>query len=842
MLRLCDLLEAAGAQGPVVLASGPEVFSAIAHDSRNVEPGELFVAIRTAHGDGHTHLLEARSRGATGLLVERWPDDLWEWQEPRAALAGVTVVLVRDTRAALLAWAGWRLRETTTVMVGGSLGKSTAQEALRRTWEAASRAPVASVGDRNDTLGIPVAVGRFQPTVRQAVLEVVAAGAAERRQLREMVEPRVLCLTTTEDAEQLYWSSRADLAESVASLMGQDSIAVLPVAELGILSCLSGRPQITFGALGSGADLELGPDPQAAPVSWPGRWRCLVVARGQAWQVECPLHPVVAAASWAPALAGVLALGLELPAAVAALAECRPLPGRLRTWAGREGGVVLDDTIDATPASMELALSALAGLPQPRLACLGQGTRVLLGAGAEGIVAQADIAVVIPEELENSLGQVSMPASVQRSSLVEVVARARAVLRSGGSVLVKGPALQRMERVTRALVGPAAELVRQDRGRRLMTFRSASRPTWVEVDLEALATNVAEVCAELGGIALMAVVKADAYGHGAVQVARAALACGAAWVAAATVAEAAELRQRGIGAPLLVLGYTPPDLVERAYQLDLVLTVFDQEVLEALDRAGERLGGRAKAHLKVDTGMSRLGIAPEQVPEFVGAALGLPHLDLEGIYTHFRKGQDESAVAAQMERFDLALRLAAGAGHSFRIRHAANSAAWKHAVAARLDMVRVGGELLGLETADGRRRRPVLSFKTTVAQLRRIPAGTHVGYGDSFQASSDMTVATLPVGYGDGFRRVPGNFGSVLIRGRQHRLVGDVSMDMCMVDVSSDPAVSRGDQVVLIGCQGSEVITAEEVARRLGTVNYEVVTQILPRVPREAIVGDALLS
>jgi alanine racemase len=154
-------------------------------------------------------------------------------------------------------------------------------------------------------------------------------------------------------------------------------------------------------------------------------------------------------------------------------------------------------------------------------------------------------------------------------------------------------------------------------------------------------------------------------------------------------------------------------------------------------------------------------------------------------------------------------------------------------------MVRCGGELLGLRTGDGRHRRPVLAFKTTVAQVRHISAGTHVGYGDSFTAPQDMTVATLPVGYGDGFRRGPNNFGEVIIGGQPRRLIGDVSMDMCMVDVSSPPLVSRGDQVVLIGAQGSARISVEDVAARLGTINYEVVTQILARVPREAVAGDA---
>ena len=828
MLRLADLLEAAAAEQPVVLSSGAEVFSAIAHDSRNVEPGELFVAIRTAHGDGHSHIEEALARGAGGLLVERWPEP-WGADVP----APVTTVVVRSTGGALRAWARWRLRRATTVAVMGSLGKSTAQAALRLAWAGAAAGQVYGVGDRNDSLGIPVALGSLPPSASRIVLEVVAGSTSERRQVREMCRPQVVGVTTTLDADQLWWRSATELAASVEELVDEGAIMVLPAAEAAIFRASPNRPRVTFGPLGSAADLELGPDPNAPAPQWPRPWSLLVVAKGASWRVQCPLHPVVAATSWAPALACVLALGLEVERGIPALASSRPLPGRLRLWPGRGGGTVVDDSFDASPASTELAVSALAQLPPPRLACVGPGTAPLLAPATVVAAGTAGVRLVVPEE---TLGpSAAPPEAAEVLPLGDVVASARTVLSAGGTVLVKGVAQQRLERVTAALVAADSELVRQDRGRRLMAFRSPRRPTWVEVDLEALAANVAEIATELGPTRLMAVVKADAYGHGAVQVARAALSSGATWVATATLAEAAELRRRGIDAPLLVLGYTPPELVEPAQRLGLALTVFDEDVLEALDRAGERLGVRARAHLKVDTGMSRLGVAPERCGEIVTLARSREHLELEGIYTHFRKGQDDQAVRDQMERFELALGLAERAGHRFRIRHAANSAAWKHAVSARLDMVRLGGELLGLMTADGRRRRPVLSFKTTVAQIRRIARGTHVGYGDAFTAPAEMTVATLPVGYGDGFRRGPRNFETVLIRGRHHRLVGDVSMDMCMVDVTADPAISRGDEVVIIGRQGAAEISAEDVARRVGTINYEVVTQILPRVPREAI-------
>ncbi|HUY10183.1 MAG TPA: alanine racemase [Candidatus Dormibacteraeota bacterium] len=364
-------------------------------------------------------------------------------------------------------------------------------------------------------------------------------------------------------------------------------------------------------------------------------------------------------------------------------------------------------------------------------------------------------------------------------------------------------------------------------------FRSGQRPTWIELDLDALARNVAVVVDELAGVPLMAVVKAGAYGHGAVAVARTALRHGASWVATATVAEALELRHDGIAAPILVFGYTPPEQVGEAVAGRLAVTLFDREVLAALDRAGANQGRPATAHLKLDTGMSRLGIQPEEVAEFLEAARQFKHVELEGCYTHFRRGSDREVTQVQLARFQTGLEQAAAVGHHFRLRHAANSAAWHTVPEARLDLVRCGVELLGLRTPDGRQREPVLSFRTTVAQVRSINAGDYVGYAGKFQAERTMTIATLPVGYGDGFRAGPRNWGSVLIGGQERRLLGDPCMDMSMVDVTEPPGVAAGDIVTLIGTDGGQRLSAELIAERLGTNNYEVVTQLRGRVPRE---------
>ncbi len=829
MLHLSELLAGAASQAPVVLTRGSEQFTEIANDSREVVGGELFVALRTATGDGHSFIREAHARGATGFLVERPVDDLVPWARSDWAGPRPTVVKVDNCRRALAEWASLRLAQSELVVITGSLGKSTAQAALVPAWAAASGGPVLGNGDRNDPLGIPLALAAGPARPRRVVLEVVAANQLEESLLLRMLRPRVWCVTSTSDAEALYWRSPAALADLLARLAPAEAVVVRPMADPWLERAFHQRHQVTFGALGSGADVEVG-ELDSDP-TWPQPWRCRVVIQGVSWDVPSRLHPTVTQTAWGGALGSLIALGLDPAPAVAALSAVGTLPGRLSLLPGLGGGLVLDDSVDATPLSVALAGGALLELPGPHLAVVGSAPwQSALGSGIR--------VVALDEHGDLRSESWAGPRVDAVASITEAVALAEPVLAESGSVLVKGTAGQRLERLTARLAGPGMPLLRQEHGRRLVGFRSPRRPTWVEVDLLGLAANVAAMVAELAPVPLMAVVKADAYGHGASQVARTALASGAQWVATATLAEAAQLRGAGLDAPCLVLGYTPPGQVAEAVAMGLVITVFDLEVLAALEEAADRADSRARAHLKVDTGMSRLGVAPEAVGPFVAEAQTLAHVDLEGIYTHFRKGQDAASARQQLARLLAAVGAAEGQGHHFRLRHAANSAAWRHLPESRLDLVRSGGEMLGLVTGDGRRRQPVLSFKTTVAQIHDLATGAFVGYGDTFRAPGPMRVATIPVGYGDGFRRGPANWGSVLIRGQRHPLVGDVSMDLAMVDVSADPAVSRGDPVVLIGRQGAAEVTAEEIAARLGTINYEVVTQILARVPREVAVPE----
>ncbi|MGH7611305.1 MAG: alanine racemase [Candidatus Dormibacteria bacterium] len=353
----------------------------------------------------------------------------------------------------------------------------------------------------------------------------------------------------------------------------------------------------------------------------------------------------------------------------------------------------------------------------------------------------------------------------------------------------------------------------------------------MELDRRALEANVADMVAELGHVRLMPVVKAQAYGHGAATVAGAALAAGAARLATATLDEALELRSLGVTCPVLVLGHVPGQRLMEAAHAGVAVTLFAEEHLPDLEQTG---GGAPPlaVHVKVDSGMSRLGVNPQALPHLADRVQGHPGLLLEGVFTHFRKGEEESATLGQLERFLEAVRAAEGPGGRPWVRHAAASAAWRHLPESRLDAVRSGLEMLGLTTPDGRRRRPVLSWRAQVVQLREIEAGTYVSYGDTYQAPGPRRLAVLPVGYADGFRRGPRNWGSVLLGGRECPLAGAVTMDMTMVDVSEAGPVAVGDQATLIGRQDGMELSAEEVARRLGTINYEVTTQISPRVPR----------
>ena len=355
------------------------------------------------------------------------------------------------------------------------------------------------------------------------------------------------------------------------------------------------------------------------------------------------------------------------------------------------------------------------------------------------------------------------------------------------------------------------------------------------LDAAAVAHNVTRLRRALTGRArLGVVVKAEGYGHGAAEAARAARAAGADWLAVATGAEAAALRAAGLEGRILVMGALTPDEVGIALDARADVVAWTEGFVARV----AALGG-ARVHVKLDTGMGRLGTRdPQQARAVVAAAAAAEGVEVAGAMTHFATAdeRDDPFMAEQLAAFR-PFADEVRAAHPGALAHAANSAATLRDPATHLDLVRAGVAVYGLDPfqrdASEQGLRPVLRLTSTVAAVKPIGPGQSIGYGRRFVADRETTIATLPIGYGDGWRRALTNAADVLIRGRRHPLAGTVSMDNVTVDVGPVTDVEVGDEAVLIGAQGESRITAEEIAGRLGTINYEVTTGLLPRIRRE---------
>ena len=371
-----------------------------------------------------------------------------------------------------------------------------------------------------------------------------------------------------------------------------------------------------------------------------------------------------------------------------------------------------------------------------------------------------------------------------------------------------------------------------------------TRPAWATVDLAAVRHNVSELARVAAPAAVCATVKADGYGHGAVPVARAALEAGAEWLAVSQVDEGVELREAGIDAPVLLLSEPPLTAVDEAVARRITFAVYTEAGIDAAETAAV-LHGRdgVPVHLKVDTGMHRAGASPDAAPALARRIAASRHLHLEGLMTHFAVADDldrEAETKAQLERFETVRDALAADGIVPPMLHTANSAGTIGHEAARYDMVRCGISLYGYSpgpSLEGRvDLRPALSLTAEVALVREVEAGEGVSYGLRYSCPSRTRIALVPLGYADGVpRRLSAVGGEVLVGGRRRPIAGTVTMDMTMVDCGPDASVAVGDEVVFLGRQGDEVITADEWAARLDTISYEILCGIGPRVPRRYV-------
>ena len=371
---------------------------------------------------------------------------------------------------------------------------------------------------------------------------------------------------------------------------------------------------------------------------------------------------------------------------------------------------------------------------------------------------------------------------------------------------------------------------------------------WADIDLDALKKNVLNLKEGLEpGTKVCAVVKADSYGHGAIPSAKA-LKDIVDFYAVATIDEALNLRAHEIFLPILVLSYVHESKYAAAVDNDIRLAVYDKETLDKINAQAKKKNKKAKVHIKVDTGMNRIGIRPDaEGKAFAEYAASLENIELEGIFTHFfaSDSSDKESAYKQLELFKNFCSELENAGIKIPVKHCANSAAATEMKEACCDMVRLGISMYGLYPSKdimSLKLYPVLSLKSHVILVKDINKGETVGYGATFKADNDMKIATVSIGYADGYQRSFSNKADVLIRGKRARVVGRVCMDQIMVDVTDIPDAAAGDVVTLVGKDGSEEITLEELADIAGTISYELACAISKRVPREFFMDGKMIG
>jgi alanine racemase len=851
MIHLNDLLAATG--GQLVGPSTPAKFPAFCYNSQRLSPGELFVALKTEGGDGHDYLTEAVENGAGGALC----------QFPPSKKSAIPCVVVPDTRIALTDWADFVLRkyDPETVAVTGSTGKTDGCRAiaavLATQYDVFSNPPGLS-----NTFGLPMSLESLTPEHDVAILELASHAFGEIAAMAELSRPRVAVITSIDHAHLAYLNSLESIAEEKGHL-----VEALPPNGIAVLNYDDPRVRgmrertrasvITYGT-SPDADIvasDLRPDRQGLrlTVHFPGVSGLGIPGYPAKAEVQSKLLGRHQASTILASVAVGLSYQVPWNDILDALEDLEPAPGRLRILRGVGGSRLLDGSAGANPKNTLQALSTLADYPaERRLAVLGdmaqlgsyavEGHRRVGHAAAafvDLLVTKGERAVWIAEGAEEA--GLSGDHIIVTHTAQDIVRNLKPRLASGDVLLVKGDVETHMERVVEQLLADPsdnAQLVRRLKGLEVQAPRPI-RPTWLEVDLEAVAYNVRQIKQFVGpAVEVLAVLKADAYGHGALKVARTALNNGASFCGVASVNEAIRLREAGVDAPILVLGYTPAWLAKEALLRDITLTLYDADVARIYSRAATDLRRTARVHIKVDTGMGRLGLLPEAVVPFIEEIRDLPALDVEGIFTHFSVADEKDLgyTRWQLDRFQDVLQRLRHRGVTFRKVHCANSSATLRLPESHFNMVRLGLAMYGLQPSahvslpEG--SRPALSWKTTVAQVKTLPSGSYVSYGNTYQTTDEETIAVIPVGYADGFRRAPTRWQSVLVRGQRAPIVGRVCMDQTMISVDHIPGVRVDDEVVLIGRQGEDEITAEQVAEWLGTINYEVISEILARVPR----------
>lgn len=515
------------------------------------------------------------------------------------------------------------------------------------------------------------------------------------------------------------------------------------------------------------------------------------------------------------------------------LAEFRPSPMRLEIHTTVTGVTLINDTYNSDPASIRGALDVLSkvGAGRRKIAIISEMLDLGLHSSEEHLAVGREVAKVNADYLitvgENAalIGRAAAQEGLGRDRISnvrtydEAARELEKIMNSGDVVLFKGSRWFRLERLAKELVGSIG-------------------PTRLTVDLDAIASNIKSIRAIAGpGVEIMSVVKSFGYGNDSIRTSKVALENGVTYLAVAFPDEGASLRENRVDAPILVFNVLP-DQVDKVVRYGLSAVVASEQLAESLNCAAS-CSNKIKTHIKIDTGMGRSGVWHESADEFVRYVAKMPNLEVEGLMTHFSSADDPDSddyTLEQVEAFDSLIARLESSGHRFRYIHAANTSALVRFPQTRYNMVRPGLAIYGMYPSDAVRDQihleQVITFTTKISQIKDHPPGRCISYNRRFVTSRNSRIATLNVGYNDGYPRFQSNVGQVLVRGLRAPVVGTVCMDTMMIDVTEIPEASIGDEVVLIGRQGSEEILADEIARNGSTINYEIACKISPRVTR----------
>ncbi len=823
--RIADLT------GGELLCGDPElVVSEVGTDSRaTFAQNSLFVALDGDHFDGHSFIAEAQRKGAAAAVVSRG--------EP-ADYPGVALVRVSDTLAALQQLAAsWRgLFGIPVIGVTGSNGKTIVKDMLASIL-AQEQTVYRSPGSYNSQIGVPLSLLGIRPEHEVAVIEAGISRVGEMERLEPMIRPTLGVITNI----------------GLAHAAGLRDLETTAREKLELFRHLGDRPLI-YPADSEPLQRQTLP---GAPLSFAiadgkdeGRADYLVdevaqTSNGFAFSVRLPTgerHPFALnvpgrhnLANAAAAIAAADSLSVSIEAIREGLAAFELSPLRLEMHTTQEGITFINDAYSSDPVSARAALSVLehyAG-EQRAIAILGD----MLDLGARSTPAHRQLGHVVAQtgidrlicygKRAQTIGQAAEKAGFA-SEKIDRVASIDTLhdllehkLRPGDVVLFKASRTMGLERAAERLLESVA-------------------PARLHIDLDAIRDNYHAIRRHIGeGAGLIAVVKSFGYGNDSTRVSQTLAREGVDALAVAYADEGIPLRRRGLTLPILVTNALASE-ADKLVKYDLTPLVYSRGVVDALRAQARRFDKRVRVHLEVDTGMNRVGLKPRDILPFAQQIAAIDEIEIEGLMTHFAAADDPSEddfTRGQIAALEAVLADLRAEGLSPKLVHAANTAgAWRFPE-AHFDLVRVGLGLYGLSPTAAVSRetkgvRPALAFETRVIHLKEVSAGETVGYNRTWTADRPRKIATIAAGYNDGFPRFMSNGGEVLVGGQRCPVVGHVCMDVAMVDVTDVPTVTVGDEVVLFGHQGDEVITVDEIAERGGTISYEILCNISPRVRR----------